>query len=123
MYDMHYSLVVRKIFSDRARLVVYVEAQDLNRLTEKARDEGRTLVEWARERLLEELEAGTPVRRVKPVRVVGRRALSAVRSVAVAEASPVKADESGHTHKAKCCKHGTAKGHNCWQCGGIAVME
>ena len=21
------------------------------------------------------------------------------------------------------CKHGTAKGWNCWQCGGIAVIE
>jgi len=23
----------------------------------------------------------------------------------------------------KICKHGTAKGYNCWQCGGLAVVE
>ena len=59
---------MRKLFTERVRLVVYVEASDLTRLTERAREEGKTLVEWARETLLGELEDNSDVPRAKPVR-------------------------------------------------------
>jgi hypothetical protein len=43
---------MRKQFETRVRLVIYMDARDLNRLTAHARREGRVLVAWAREVLL-----------------------------------------------------------------------
>jgi len=56
MYDMRHSLTVRRIFEERARLVVYVESADADKMEKLARGEGKTLVEWMRETLLGELE-------------------------------------------------------------------
>jgi hypothetical protein len=47
---------MRKQFETRVRLVIYMDARDLNRLTERAKREGRVLVAWAREVLMERLE-------------------------------------------------------------------
>lgn len=68
-----YYKAVKRIFTDRARLVVYVEAEELNGMTALARGSGKTLVEWAREVLREKLEGGNAVRAVQPVRVSERR--------------------------------------------------
>ena len=48
---------MRKIFDDRARFVVYMEQSNIIGLTKLAKAEGKTLVEWARETLLGELES------------------------------------------------------------------
>jgi hypothetical protein len=40
---------VKKIFNKRARLVVYIESDCLEQIAKKARSEGKTLVEWARD--------------------------------------------------------------------------
>jgi hypothetical protein len=117
---------MRKLFTERTRLVVYVEASDLTRLTEKARSEGRTVVEWARETLLGELETDSELPRPERVRVAERRA----NTVGVEEvhgrgvsAAPVLADKPTKRAKGKYCKHGTQKGYRCWQCGGMAIIE
>lgn len=54
---MCYILFVRKQFETRVRLVIYMDARDLNRLTARAKREGRVLVAWAREVLMGELES------------------------------------------------------------------
>jgi hypothetical protein len=46
---------MRKQFETRVRLVIYMDARDLNRLTARAKREGRVLVAWAREKLMDEL--------------------------------------------------------------------
>ena len=66
MYDM-LCLGVRKIFSDRARIVVYLEQAEVPVMVAKAREEGKTLVEWAREVLRGEISQD--VRGVQEVRV------------------------------------------------------
>src|SRR6266576_2721735 len=43
---------MRRIFETRARLAIYFENADLVRLTDRARQEGKLLAEWARETLL-----------------------------------------------------------------------
>jgi hypothetical protein len=43
---------MRKQFETRVRLVIYMDARDLNRLTARAKREGRVLVAWARETLM-----------------------------------------------------------------------
>jgi hypothetical protein len=55
-----YILFVRKQFETRVRLVIYMDARDLNRLTARAKREGRVLVAWAREKLMDVLES-TPL--------------------------------------------------------------
>jgi hypothetical protein len=66
---------MRKLFTERTRLVIYVEATDLERFTARARAEGRTVVEWARETLLGEFAESNDevLRRATPVRVAERR--------------------------------------------------
>ena len=65
---------MKRIFGERARLVVYVEAGDLGRMVVRAKSEGKTLVEWARETLVGASGAGKGVRRAEPVRVAEGRA-------------------------------------------------
>jgi hypothetical protein len=33
-----------------------------------------------------------------------------------------EANASKHSRNAKACIHGTSKGYNCWQCGGMAKI-
>lgn len=46
---------MRKMFSDRARLVLYLEKRDLERLDFHARSIGKTIGEWSRETLLKQI--------------------------------------------------------------------
>lgn len=116
---------MKKLFVDRARLVVYLEASDMKRLSEKARSEGKTLVEWARERLLGELAGNSTVRTEPKVRLVRRRAtpvMAHAHAIETAKAlTDVENPESPSHHK-HVCQHGTSKGYHCWQCGGLAVI-
>jgi hypothetical protein len=78
---MTYMCPMKKVFEERARLVVYLEQSDMVRMTEAARDSGVTLVEWARGVLKEESENGEPrgnhravvIERDKEVEARGRR--------------------------------------------------
>lgn len=100
---------MRKLFTDRARLVVYVEATDLERLTAKARSEGRTVVEWARETLLEELGGDSAVRPKRAVSIARRGA---------AAAGPYDAEGrlgEGSAPVVKLCRHNLS---SCTVCGG-----
>ena len=99
---------MKRIFTERARLVLYLEAKDLNRLTEHARGEGKMVVEWARETLLGELTTGTVELAGVTARKVGKPAERR------ASSKPAKA--------ARTCVHGTKEGYNCWQCGGKAII-
>jgi hypothetical protein len=80
MTHVCYICHVKRIFDERARVVIYLEAEDVTRLTEEARAEGKTLVEWGRETLLGSI--GATVRRggeqvlPKKVRRVGKDAES-----------------------------------------------
>jgi hypothetical protein len=40
---------MRRIFNDRARLVIYLEAQQLEAITQAAREEGKPMLELVRE--------------------------------------------------------------------------
>jgi hypothetical protein len=44
---------MRKQFETRVRLVIYMDQLDLNRLTARAKREGRVLVAWARDVLID----------------------------------------------------------------------
>jgi hypothetical protein len=111
---------VRRIFTDRARLVVYIESGDLLRLTAKARSGGKTLVEWARETLLGELEANSDVPCTRPVRMARRRPITREHDTGLASEGNL---ESKPRVSGPACKHGVRKGYRCWQCGGLAVIE
>lgn len=116
------------MFTERTRLVVYMETADLQRITETAREAGKTVVEWAREVLL---EIGEPkaVREPEPVRVAKRRSNVLERLPVLADAgSAASAEEDvrvseGRGASERTCKHGTPKGWRCWQCGGVAIIE
>jgi hypothetical protein len=135
---------VRRIFTERARLVVYIELEDLNRLTAVARGDGKTLVEWAREVLLEagqetttvEVEVTRPMVVEKPLAHCKIEGLSvpdadntdvrrsaevrvAERGAGVAERVEAPVLAAGERAK-KTCRHGVEKGYHCWQCRGIA---
>ena len=43
---------MKKLFTKRALLVVYLESADLTQMEQVARGSGRTLMEWARDTLL-----------------------------------------------------------------------
>lgn len=100
---------VRKIFQDRARVVVYLEQGDVEAMLAQSRFCGMTLVEWMREVLRGELlEGGTHVGRIDTPRRLTKeyRELDARDAVGVL-ATDVTA--SGRKPCAKCgllyCKH------------------
>jgi len=120
------------MFQERTRLVVYMETADLERITATAREAGKTVVEWAREVLLELGEPKT-VRETRPVGVVRRRPSALERLPIVgdsggagqsdASASAGEWEGAAEPSRKKFCKHGIEKGWRCWQCGGMAVIE
>jgi len=112
-------ILVKRLFTERARVVVYVEAKDLNRLTAHARSAGKTLVEWARETLLGKVNHVEETPRVVRTKAVAQGEVSGDRRAdkAVDSASPAK------TRQVKTCRHGVPQGHHCWQCGGKAEVE
>lgn len=117
---------MRKIFSQRARVVVYLENEAVDRMVAKAREEGKTLVEWARETLVEGLEDNSDLPRSRGVRMA-RRGPGAVESPKLPCGGSVGVESGLREPKApapggRTCKHGIAKGYRCWQCGGMAVI-
>jgi hypothetical protein len=106
-------------FEERVRVVVYLEREVRDRLVAEAESRGLTFCEVARERLCNENRADqNQVERVHEGRSVpsrgGRRAM----------VTPVQRDAPATpTRTGNFCKHGSAKGNNCWQCGGLAVIE
>lgn len=93
---------MKKLFTERARLVIYVENADLERLTARARSEGKTLVEWGRETLLGALETG----RVEDV--PKRRAVRVARERTAAVAGPF--DAGGKLGEGSTVCHGEVSG-------------
>lgn len=65
---------MRKLFKRRARIVVYLESEDVDRMERKARGSGRTLVEWAREKLLRAIGDNSDLRGATEMGVVVRSA-------------------------------------------------
>jgi hypothetical protein len=127
---------VRRKYNERRQITVYLDLSEYDRLRTKAGGEGR-ISEWARETLLGELEtnhAELPKAKVvwpSPRVHVARRGAHAPEGLR-AEAAPISMADGGSdvggvaedlSRKGKTCKHGTSKGHNCWQCGGMAVIE
>ena len=104
------------MFTERSRLVIYLEHADVVRMTAAAKESGETLVEWARGALQNELHcAHTEVESPKP-RKAEKTLVHPVDSFA---AEIAKAIERG----ARTCEHGTAKGYHCWQCRGLAEVK
>lgn len=122
MCDMWPTSVVRKIFTERTRLVVYLETRDLARITATARAAGKTVVEWARE-VLVELGDAKAVREAGGLPLAGRRVAAPERLPGESVAAVAVGDGEEHGRKPRTCKHGTERGFRCWQCGGLAVME
>lgn len=88
---------------ERRRIVIYVGEADYKWIELQA---GGNVSGWVREKILsggESLKLELPV--PDEVTVSDYR-----------ERKPMSS-------KTKTCKHGTAKGWNCWQCGGIANVE
>lgn len=124
---MAYITHVRKIFRDRMKVTVYVEAEDLIRLTERSRGEGKLLAEWAREVLLGEIgeEAVQGVVSEKPAKgataTVGagtkarqERELPHDRATGKYSGAMVQGES-----KEKTCPHGVKKDWRCTLCGGV----
>jgi len=97
-----------------ARLNIKLTPEELARWRESAMLEKQALSEWVRECC-------------KTVKFVPADPNNS-KDVAVAE---VANEIHGHgllpakklKKPVQSCKHGVEKGHNCWQCGGIAVIE
>jgi hypothetical protein len=119
---------VKRIFTDRERLVVYLERAEVIRMTAAAREAGETLVEWARGALRNELicdsrkkgnDGKSEDHRAEDGLRVSRAVLAARRGVAAGGGR----EEPAARVEGKACKHGVGKGWHCWQCGGKAVIE
>ena len=122
---------MKRVFQERARLVIYLEQGDLGKVTKMAREEGKTVVEWMREMIsgtieAEEVpslkEANESDKGVQDVRGGvkvpgdGGRKSNAGRSRAVGGTGAVLRGGG------KTCVHGVSKGYNCWKCGGLAKV-
>jgi hypothetical protein len=115
---------MRRMFNERSRVVVYVEAEDVTRMTAQAKSEGKTLVEWARETLLGELSDNSEMRPVGNVPVARKRAGVSKRALGgegVGGSVPAPVLERPAS-QGKSCQHGTPAGWRCWQCGGKAII-
>lgn len=103
-----------KQFDAPVRLQVYLEREDLQRITERARSEGKLLSEWAREKLLAGVEDNPGVRReAGAVRVAKRR----IGSGPVAQGSAVATGS---------CPHHKRRGELCYKCDpkfGLPAIE
>ena len=120
---------LRRIFRERARVVIYVESEDMDRMLQTARGEGKTLLEWARETLLGEISNNADVPRSRKVRGVGRGGNAHEYATYVAaqleasvnpERDPVPDIEESRARKSeKTCPHGYAVGWRCTLCGGV----
>lgn len=126
-YMVYAICTMKKLFTERARIVVYLEKADLELMEKhiKTLYDVKQVSDWARVVLLEELDPNEregrrneykrkDVPRTRKVRVVER---STPKPAGVSEVSDSVVD------KRKTCSHGTPKGNNCWQCGGLAHVE
>lgn len=127
---------MRKLFTQRARLVVYLEQSELDAAIAKAKQYGQTLQEWARGELRDaaggqtvEVEIAGPIMVEKPLahmRVDGlsvpKRALRDSGVAGTGAAASAGKPEVAAKPSGKTCKHGTERGYHCWQCGGLAVI-
>ena len=108
---------MKRIFEERAKLVVYVESVDIVRMTERARSEGKLLAEWLRETLLGELEDKSVLERG----VIGNgskpKAVRRPEPVGLGGGSAMPVESSAITVGEGACAHG-AKLHDCkvWGC-------
>jgi hypothetical protein len=110
------------MFTERERLVIYLEKSDILRMTAKAKENRETLIEWARGVLRNELtiEMHRPpedLQKPRNVPLVERSVVTPGRPKRVEGASNKLVSSS------RTCKHGMANGYHCWQCGGVAVIE
>ena len=118
---------MRRIFTNRAKVMLYFEAEEIPEFEKKARNSGKTLQEWMREAVRASLKGANgdlaqDVSRVGAVRVRGERSSTAHRA-ALAEAKRLDDEsnpESDHPHRGQGdCPHGVRKGWRCSLCGGI----
>lgn len=104
---MRHTVLVRKQFETRARVVIYFEASDVLRLTEAARRDGKLLPEYAREVLLGSIGTEKMPDRIKEIgnKVAGQ--LAQLREP-LPESAQVENQVSSRT--------GHGPGCNCFQC-------
>ena len=111
---------MKKIFTDRARLVLYVEHGDLARMTERARREGKLLAEWAREALLEGLADKSVLERgnISGVAQSGRAPKPARESVVEQPVATGHNGEAAGSNPAPAtkCPHHKQRGELCYKC-------
>jgi hypothetical protein len=96
---------MKKQFEVRARLVIYLEQADLNALTALAREDGRTLVEWARGLLIERLAPAVPLE----VRYTQRASITAPEL-------QEELDKHARLAREGVCPHGKRAGAVCGKC-------
>lgn len=118
---------MKRQFTVRARLVCYMELEDLNRLTALAREEGKTLVEWARVTLLSALDSSSAADSgaTVPVKGAGKAARSRRRTAEPGAAHEIVApggsvSQMGEVRMAPAaegrCAHGKRAGEVCYKC-------
>jgi hypothetical protein len=124
---MCYVCCMRRQFEVRARLVLYLEQADLNALTALAREEGRTLVDWARNELIERLKpavkqgkgiGATPEKRHKPRTRSTIRAIEDVAHEVTRKTAGGMVDVPRIPERAGMCPHHHAAGELCYKRDG-----
>lgn len=95
---------------------VYLEASDVARLTQAAKNSGEMVAAFMRNLILEDLAerenlGANALRRPEPVRLAQRGA-----------GAPERSEDPKSAVPAKSCPHGKPKGWNCWRCRGLAVV-
>lgn len=109
---------MKKIFEHRVRLVVYLEAADLAKFSERARRAGKQAPELARELIL-----GTTGDEAGPKISAPELGLRGNLPRTFSDKKKQAEEAINNFGRSKMCKHGTRKGYRCWQCGGKAVVE
>lgn len=103
----------------RGQINLRIDDSEMVEWQKKAEGCGKSLSAWIRERC-----NGLVVERTE-VKVVAKSDNPGVRPVSdasVLQRGVVTAGGPVEPRKGGVCKHGTAKGYNCWQCGGIAKV-
>lgn len=113
--------MTHKQFDTRKRITVYLSAEEYAAIERRANG---SVSSYARKVLLaEENEQATPIPDVRPDAAirpnVGRKPVPS----SALDRLPVMGERLPAKSAARTCKHGTAQGYRCWQCGGKANVS
>jgi hypothetical protein len=103
---------------------IRVYEEELDQWRAEAAKVAMPLSQWIRERCNNGNYPTEVLRGTRAVRVGRRRAIAEPMVAGGAIHGKDSRNITGKTGKViPTCKHGIEKGYNCWQCGGMAVIE